>query len=211
MGNSASSFSYSPLDPQKREIRLIRILPGTGLSAHVHCDLFKVTLNSAPRYEALSYTWDAPEPTGSLTVHGVKIAIRKNLEVALKHLRQPHTERIFWIDAACINQDEIQERNEQVGCMRDIYRGATSVVWLGLESSNSHLAVNLINEAAEHDADDNAWVFELITNSLYDVYWQTLKDFLDRGYWSRMWIIQEIAHARDLVVCCGSKNIGGPI
>jgi hypothetical protein len=38
----------------------------------------------------------------------------------------------FWIDALCINQLDVDEKNEQVGCMKEIYSHAPSVlIWLG--------------------------------------------------------------------------------
>ncbi|KAI1447666.1 heterokaryon incompatibility protein-domain-containing protein [Annulohypoxylon stygium] len=40
----------------------------------------------------------------------------------------------FWIDALCINQDDLQERAEQVKLMRRIYTSASTVcIWLGNE------------------------------------------------------------------------------
>jgi hypothetical protein len=41
----------------------------------------------------------------------------------------------FWIDAICINQDDLQERNEQVPRMGDIYSMASRVwIWIGKPS-----------------------------------------------------------------------------
>jgi hypothetical protein len=38
----------------------------------------------------------------------------------------------LWIDAVCINQQDVTERSEQVKMMREIYERATEViVWLG--------------------------------------------------------------------------------
>lgn len=40
--------------------------------------------------------------------------------------------RLFWIDAVCINQQDVDERSIQVPLMREIYQGADRVVvWLG--------------------------------------------------------------------------------
>ena len=40
----------------------------------------------------------------------------------------------LWIDAICINQDDVFERNHQVRLMGDLYRSATSVLsWLGAD------------------------------------------------------------------------------
>ena len=46
-----------------------------------------------------------------------------------------HSETFFiWIDALCINQDDIKERSNQVKAMREIYQKAKSVrIWFGTE------------------------------------------------------------------------------
>jgi hypothetical protein len=49
---------------------------------------------------------------------------------------------VIWIDAICINQNDFQERNEQVGMMGDIYRKCTDVVaWLGDTCEEDHLTI----------------------------------------------------------------------
>ncbi|KAH7153758.1 hypothetical protein DER46DRAFT_577590 [Fusarium sp. MPI-SDFR-AT-0072] len=43
--------------------------------------------------------------------------VTKNLHSALLHLRDPERERMLWVDALCINQDDPKERGEQVAKM----------------------------------------------------------------------------------------------
>ena len=68
----------------------------------------------------------------------------------------------LWIDAVCINQNDISERNHQVLLMGDIYRGATTVLsWLGshpelvrglwLASLLAHIWTTLDNTAEEEE------------------------------------------------------------
>jgi hypothetical protein len=60
------------------------------------------------------------------------IQIRKNLEAALRHLRLTQEARYLWVDAICINQDDMDERSRQVSIMSEIYSKASQVVvWLG--------------------------------------------------------------------------------
>jgi hypothetical protein len=55
-----------------------------------------------------------------------------NLWDALHCLRKRANGRRYWIDAICINQADIPERNQQVRIMPHIYfRAHTVVVWLG--------------------------------------------------------------------------------
>ncbi|KAF2830838.1 HET-domain-containing protein, partial [Ophiobolus disseminans] len=47
----------------------------------------------------------------------------------------------LWIDAICINQSDLLERNHQVAQMRDVYTKAESVIaWLGLTQGHEELA-----------------------------------------------------------------------
>jgi hypothetical protein len=49
------------------------------------------------------------------------------------------------VDAICINQEDIPERNHQITLMRDIYESARqTVVWLGEAADDSGLAFQLI-------------------------------------------------------------------
>ncbi|OCL11348.1 heterokaryon incompatibility, partial [Glonium stellatum] len=54
--------------------------------------------------------------------------ITRNCEAALQTLRSEGEERISWVDAICINQDDIQERNSQVRLMPAVYHQATRVL-----------------------------------------------------------------------------------
>jgi hypothetical protein len=63
------------------------------------------------------------------------------------YLRSPDTDRALWMDALCINQEDVIERNQQVYLMGSIYSQAREVlVWLGPEKDNSDLAMDLFEE-----------------------------------------------------------------
>jgi hypothetical protein len=73
--------------------------------------------------------------------------ITKNLWSALKQLRHTSSPRRFWIDAICINQNSVEERNHQVPLMSRIYKEATNVyVWIGDADIDSPLALALIEK-----------------------------------------------------------------
>ncbi|KAH6711201.1 hypothetical protein BKA61DRAFT_488615, partial [Leptodontidium sp. MPI-SDFR-AT-0119] len=57
-----------------------------------------------PKYEALSYAWGNEDANESIIIDGKSLAIRSNLAAALR-------QRI-WIDAICINQADVDERNQ---------------------------------------------------------------------------------------------------
>jgi len=75
-----------------------------------------------------------------------QLHVTLNLLIALKHLRRDHVPRILWVDAICINQEDLRERSSEVGRMGWIYSKADSVIaWLGSSSDNSALALPLFD------------------------------------------------------------------
>jgi Heterokaryon incompatibility protein (HET) len=50
-----------------------------------------------------------------------------NLARALMCLRDINSTRYYWIDAICIDQSNVSERNAQIQIMGDIYSGAATM------------------------------------------------------------------------------------
>jgi hypothetical protein len=146
-----TSFLYSPLVKEAHEIRLLTLLPG-AFSDPVFVVLHSTILSSDPTipippFEARSYTWGSPDDPVRISVRNASssefghLAVTQNLAEALPYLRHEREPRILWIDAICINQQDVIERSWQVGKMSDIYSLAQYVVvWLGPEQDNSSLA-----------------------------------------------------------------------
>jgi hypothetical protein len=175
------------------------------------------------KYEALSYTWgsDNDQITIQVLRPGKKtsLTIRENLHDALKHIRNEADSRILWIDAICINQEDMVERSHQVGRMRDIYTHARRVVvWLGLESSDSTLAMRTlgyIGTQIEISTDQYAlpapgctekYWYRVTDASHFDSdprTWSAVYQLLLRPWFDRLWVKQEIqlANATALVQC----------
>jgi hypothetical protein len=63
------SFTYSPFTEPQKQIRLLELLPGAGTGA-IQCHLRHVSLDSAPAYEAISYTWGDDTVTNSIQIGG---------------------------------------------------------------------------------------------------------------------------------------------
>ena len=138
------TYQYTTL--QDREIRLIRLHSGLE-PEEVHCEIFHANLDAVPLYEALSYTWGDLGIRRAMTCNPQMdtLMITLNCELAIRRLRVSDVKRTSWIDAICINQDDIQEQNEQVQLMRGIFRGARRVlVYLGEESTDSVNAMTFI-------------------------------------------------------------------
>ena len=121
----------------------------------------------------------------------------------------------LWIDALCINQNDVEERNLQVLRMRNIYSQAMCVVtWLGQETEESGKAFQLLekfNDKNSHSVEEALAFLEAIrtTSDLFPPgSWIALYRFLDRPYWKRLWVIQEISTSHCTVqVFCGMQSI----
>jgi Heterokaryon incompatibility protein (HET) len=62
-------------------------------------------------------------------------------------MQYPSRWEYFWIDALCINQASIEEKNHQVAMMRKIYSSASFVlVWLGPEADDSAIAMRVLDD-----------------------------------------------------------------
>lgn len=125
------------------------------------------SLDSAPRYIALSYTWGqafyrgdrSPSATYSVTLSGSAFPVQENLHDALTYLAWRVRKKgcLFWVDAICINQTDPEERSSQVAQMRHIYDHAFSVyVWLELpcDEEETRLAVEMMEKCSQRMDDD---------------------------------------------------------
>ena len=155
MATSTTIFAYASLDSKQADsFRLLSLLPGLNNSP-IECTL-RHTRRSAPfqPYEALSYAWGDPNLTNEILVNGLPLSITQNLEHALRSLRQDSGKdgaaRTLWVDAICIDQSHVFERNHQVAQMREIYAGVERVViWLGDTSDDSGMAIAFMWEVYE--------------------------------------------------------------
>ena len=189
-------------------------MPGEGFDP-MKCTFDHAVLGTnAPAYEALSYTWGSIHSVGSITLNDTPFHVTKNLNAALRDLRLPHTTRVVWIDAICINQADNDERGEQVQLMREIYTQAKEViVWVGQASNSSNLAMDFF-ESASTNPDMEHWFKETITNTEQELYrkeWKAVFALLEREYWKRTWIIQELACAAKISLLCGMRSVSWDI
>ena len=213
--SASTTLLYSPLNEFSDEIRLLAVKKADDESEPVKCKLEHVSLNEYPSYRALSYCWGDPNVTRPIHVNGYEVQATTNLHEALRELRR-HGDVRLWVDALCINQSDVDERNRQVLRMVKIYANAfETVAWLGSAADDSNLALDLMHILANYEADKNTWERAMKRHdqpgeiSAYDAHWSALEAFLSRPYWHRVWIIQEIVFARQLLICCGSAYATG--
>lgn len=115
----------------------------------------------------------------------------------------------MWADAICINQADTIERNEHVLRIGDVYQAAWHVIcWLGDSSHESSRAISLVSRISQKWAESNTdrMLFNLQESPdlLIQADWLALGQFMNRSYWDRLWIKQELALARfDTPMLCG--------
>lgn len=134
-------FVYEPLDPLRDCTRVVEIEPWSSRTGNsefdLRCRVRQVVFSDRPKYRALSYMWGDESRRTPILLNGKPFTVAENLFRALGFLRLEKFEGPFWIDAICINQDDIQEKNRQIRIMPHIYFRASAVlVWLGLYTSD---------------------------------------------------------------------------
>jgi len=127
---------YKPLDG--KQVRLL-YLPQGEISDALQFNMFRASLGDN-KYGALSYVWGNPAETEPLVVNGHTVQVTKNLADALRHIRfyLKYTLKVeeaggfgvaFWCDAICIDQQNIDEKNQQVPMMHEIYSSCVGMAW----------------------------------------------------------------------------------
>ncbi|KAI4713482.1 hypothetical protein J4E89_000928 [Alternaria sp. Ai002NY15] len=197
-------FKHEPLDHTKPSIRLIHLLPSLSPAGKIQCFITHATVDA--EYICLSYRWGDPDPSSNILIDGKVFAIRQNLFDFLATAREnyafstPTSLGPYWIDALCIDQSNVLERNHQVLQMGTIYTNALRVdVWLGTMIWDRRALVPVLQKA-----------------KATEIEWKTFTDNKDRliqrvfdnDYWTRAWIVQEVALARQVTLWLGAASIG---
>jgi hypothetical protein len=134
---------------------------------------------------------------------GANFFVRENLFQALRHLRDETTKVTLWNDAICINQNDDKEKERQIAMMSDIYNSAYQVsIWLGDTSEKSDMAMDFIREVVQLDMHQ-----ELFRRDDSPHKWDALFELMRSRWFSRRWVIQELALARSAIVYCGKKMV----
>ncbi|KAF7674912.1 hypothetical protein GT037_006675 [Alternaria burnsii] len=173
-----------------------------------------------PPYTALSYTWGVNATYTNIEINRVKVPVRENLWDFLHQQLLRGNYGPFWIDALCIQQSEVHERNHQVRMMDHIYMDAQLVlIWLGKESDDGNLAMRTLTNWKWCNPSTVRYMFTsknkfgniLLTRGTKGVTTWNPKEVLSvlslckKRYWSRMWIIQEVVHAKRVEIHWGSE------
>ncbi|MCJ1471888.1 hypothetical protein MMC13_000529 [Lambiella insularis] len=214
-------YSYEALQPDT--FRLLRVPAQPDLPYElIHADI-----DAAPPYAALSYTWGRPNFSKHIVLGPCILKVTENLYEGLHALRARVSQSGYylWIDAICIDQQNVKERNAQVSLMKVIYENATLVyVWLGIASDESDLAIRKIREFGhylgalqqQHENDiykavgtlspEDPTVFGEEGSESFRS-WNAIAVLFRRDWWYRAWIIQEATASTRTIFCCGVSSV----
>jgi hypothetical protein len=200
----ATQFQYVPLPTEPAYIRLLRLLPGKS-EEPILCELSQIELNAAKDvYIAASYTWGSEERQQQVLLNGAAFLVRKNLYDMLQAFRLRDDSLLLWIDAICIDQSSISERNYQVREMGRIYRQAREVhTWLGPAYPDSEEAFDQLNRCLRGHF---KWYKKHKALSVTEMSWP-LEILRQSSYWTRIWIVQELVLAQKITLRCGDSRL----
>jgi ankyrin repeat protein len=221
-------FKYDPIGLDGCSFRLLQLC--FGKEGPIECYLFDARLDSIIEYDALSYTWGSSIQPYEICVNNSTMPVTANLSQALRDLRYPDRDRLLWVDAICINQEDLKERGHQVEHMASIYKRAEQViVWLGRPTLATDLVFRymcqlekLTIEHAYHDwkVTDQRWqdlwsaVKPLVDDDSTNWLLQqrhAFESILSRPWFQRVWIIQEVANARSARIMCGTATVSAAV
>ncbi|KAL8717644.1 MAG: hypothetical protein Q9225_005133 [Loekoesia sp. 1 TL-2023] len=214
-----SSFDYdiskaniiypSPPLLDNNHIRLVELV--SPYLYTVFLKFLQTRLDEASPFSALSYTWGISST--NVDINGLRIT--DNLFAAMMNLGEK-SPKLWWIDALCINQEDIHEKSKQVGIMRLIYEKAEKVcVWLGepdivtFELTKKIVRTLLKDEMPTQQFQYSNVVLEKLGLPPFNHQdWAALMRFLARSYFRRIWALQEITVAKlPIVAACGRLRL----
>ena len=173
------------------------------------------SIDKLPEYHALSYTWDGQIRDRNIECDRASLAVTSNIQIILPYLLQRYGNHYLWIDAVCINQDNVKEKNVQIPLMRTIYSKAVAVdVWLGVGDAIIHKAIKevpaMLPKMSKFDGrlglDDSRLSSQGLPVSSSPV-WCGIHDLLSKSWFSRVWVFQEAVLSKRLEVLCGDQAI----
>ncbi|KAH8591140.1 heterokaryon incompatibility protein-domain-containing protein [Bisporella sp. PMI_857] len=229
MASNAADFLYTDLDLTRPDaFRLLELHPEDG-SAEVRCTLINTTRsNVGTSYRAISYAWGSAQRSQPILLNGGHFRVTENLDRVLRSFKAANQTGRFWVDAICINQDRLEERNQQVQQMLEIYAGASEVcVWLGPSHPSRPLESSFLEalsaRATELEilSEDMLSMFKvpldnclpLIDEFMGDQFvsqWSAIADLMQQRWWTRTWVIQELSSGKNVTLYHGHTSLSLP-
>jgi cation transport regulator ChaB/uncharacterized coiled-coil protein SlyX len=257
---STRPFIYSQIPKDQPLVRILALKKSTREDDPIECRLISLDLNDIQQihvshrpehdFTPLSYTWGDFTHTKAIYIQGAHLYVTTQLHRAMTCLRklgsnlskeethsnrsweQDSGESFWWIDAICVNQQDLDERSHQVSLMTRLYRSAKLVhVWLGDEDENTATAMGLVHSIAYRPStfdDIQSWGYirkpgqthrpagpgipdvrlpdegpALSEKEKRDNF-RAITSLFNRPWFSRVWVRQEIALPSAITINCGS-------
>jgi hypothetical protein len=214
------AYVHTPLESPERQIRLLRITSPPGEDNEYSLETYNLDSPKIPYFYALSYEWGPEHPVHPIIIDGKVFQVRQNLKDFLDRLAGGGEAYIkpMWIDAICICQEILHERNAQVTIMGKIFQAASLVVtWIGTQPQDNGILSEIETTLREWQESDEAARLSngtlsqpariLSPREPYGRMWNHLKLLCEQSYWRRLWIIQEIALSGRILLCWGVDQI----
>lgn len=219
-GSFRAHYVYTQLNVSCKEIRTLTVHPGDD-EGPVQTSLQHISLLNPTDYETISYVWGDATQRASLLVDGKVLEVHATAEKAIRRVRQASSHRVIWIDGVCINQADLDERNQQVAIMGDVYSSTKrNIVWLGDSDNSTPAAMGLI-DLFWRDlllATDGLTRFREVTSKIesrrysdenehcaYEL--KPLVAFFSNTWFERLWCVQEVALAPTNTLFCGRFEV----
>jgi hypothetical protein len=202
-------FEYQPIDATG-EIRILVLQPAHEFSDPLETTTFVRNVadyDSAP-YACVSYSWGTVHRYTKLRCNDQYIQITTHVSTMLHYLRSATKPVHLWIDAVCINQADESEKAVQVQSMGRIYSRASEVlVWLGEATDKDQIegVCESLHEIARGGNDKSSTSKTWRPTSYQEL--DSLSSFLNRPWFSRRWVLQEVAMNTNITVYCGNHQI----
>jgi hypothetical protein len=221
-------FRHRSLSRPRRQFRLIKVLPYKSGSP-TRCVIRHLDrVDDSISWTAVSYTWGDERARESILLSDVyerndprPMHVTENLQDILTHIAKMQINRRqetrwsgwWWIDALCIIQDDNHpEKDIQIMFMPEIYGSAREVIaWIGPGDSITDEAMlyirsqpsTFLRAVAEGSADARLESFEQTFQHVAFY----IRDIFNKKYWDRLWILQELAMARNTTLVCGTAEL----
>ena len=176
------------------------------------------------KYNALSYHWGSLQAQCHILCNDKIIEVSPTLHEALSQYRKSNQNKPLWVDALCINQDNVTERNHQVHLMTDIYELADLViVWLGSCDRRVEMAFERLAYGRPpwektdvlYETDLSGGEEIVIPSRGQACAARVVQSRVEKGliklfrkpWFERCWVFQEILLAERAVLWCGSLEM----
>ncbi|RYP06058.1 hypothetical protein DL764_003421 [Monosporascus ibericus] len=247
-----ASFEYTPLT--ERQIRLLQLHPASKEEDQLRGELIIADLGDLPPprprntpgpiepidcekhvcFEAISYVWGDAAFTESLVTSKGSIPITVSLASILRRLRDEKQSRLYWADAVCINQFDVQEKEVQISLMGAIYTSAVRVLCdLGEETERVSLVLDAMSRywrrnirhgmlmsqgglphlSGENTAkvmgvslptDEEADAIEEVEVQKWSAHFMELAS---SPWFRRLWVVQEFVLGREVILLFGRRRV----